>query len=210
VVVHIGIVSDIHSNAVGLAGALARMGDVDQLLCAGDLVEEFRFDNEVIELLRDHDARCVQGNHDMGLLSAHGARARAAAHVNPELVQYLAELPTRLELHIGGKTLLMVHASPFAPFNEYVWRHSPALKRFREIEADYVVLGHTHAQMVERVGRALVINPGSAGQARDHTNGKQLSYAVLDTSTDQVVIDNYLPAPLPAGSAPGTMNRSST
>ena len=52
--------------------------------------------------------------------------------------------------------------------------------------------------MVARVGRPLVINPGSAGQARDHSNGKRLSYAVLDRSlerhevtADAVAITDY-------------------
>jgi hypothetical protein len=42
-----------------------------------------------------------------------------------------------------------------------------------------------------------VVNPGSAGQARDHVNGKRLSYAVLElgggaVTVDDVTIDNYL------------------
>jgi hypothetical protein len=88
--VRIGIVSDIHGNAAGLASALALMGDVDELLCAGDMVEEYRFSNETIAILREREARCVLGNHDLGFLSPHGASARAAAHIHPELVEWLA------------------------------------------------------------------------------------------------------------------------
>ena len=65
----IGIVSDLHANAAGLAAALARMGPVDELLCVGDLVEESRFSNEVVTLLRDRGARCVLGNHDLQFLA---------------------------------------------------------------------------------------------------------------------------------------------
>jgi predicted phosphodiesterase len=67
----IGIVSDIHGNVAGLSCALERMGDVDGLLCAGDMVEEFRFSNEVVGTLRDRGARCVKGNHDIGMFAAH-------------------------------------------------------------------------------------------------------------------------------------------
>lgn len=187
----IGIVSDIHGNVAGLAAALDRMGDVDELLCAGDIVEEFRFSNETVALLRERGARCVLGNHDIGLLSPHGERARTAPHVDPELVAWLAGHPLSLELQLGGQRLLMTHASPCPPYTQYVMAGSQELRRFREIEADYVVIGHTHAQLVQRVGRALVVNPGSVGQARDHSNGKQLSYAVLDVTTGQVEIDDY-------------------
>jgi predicted phosphodiesterase len=88
----IGIVSDVHGNAAGLALALAldRMGEVDLLLCAGDRVEEYRFSNETVALLRDHDATCVLGNHDIGILAAHGHKARSAPHVDPSLVEWLA------------------------------------------------------------------------------------------------------------------------
>ena len=75
----IGIVSDIHGNARGLALALERMGTVDELLCAGVMVEEFRFSNETVEILRDRDAKCVLGNHDLGMLAPHGGRARSAS-----------------------------------------------------------------------------------------------------------------------------------
>ena len=137
------------------------MGTVDELLCAGDMVEEFRFSNETVEILRDRDAKCVLGNHDLGMLAPHGGRARSAGHVRPELVKWLGSHPP------------------------------PELERMAAIEADYIVIGHSHAQIVQRVGRPLVINPGSVGQARDHSNGRRLSYAVLDTATDHVEIDDY-------------------
>jgi putative phosphoesterase len=188
----IGIVSDIHSNVEGLRLALSRMGDVDELLCAGDVVQEYRFSNEVIELLRERRARIVLGNHDIVLLSPHGERARAAPTVRFGNVEYLAGQPMRVEMDIDGKKLLMVHASPVPPCTQYVYTRTPELRQLAEIEADFIILGHTHAQMAQRVGRALVINPGSTGEARDHTNGRRLSYAVLDTATEEVLVDNYL------------------
>ncbi len=183
--------SDVHGNAAGLARALDRMGDVDDLLCAGDIVEEFRFNNETVALLRDRGARCVLGNHDIGFLGPHGERARAAGHIDPDLVAWLGSQPLTIDTLVKGKRLVLTHASPCPPHNQYVLPHSPELERIAQIDADFVIIGHTHKQMVERVGRPLVINPGSVGQARDHSNGKQLSYAVLDVDTDRVVIDDY-------------------
>ena len=37
----------------------------------------------------------------------------------------------------------------------------------------------------------LTINPGSAGEARDQGNGRQLSCAMLDTVSDEVVVTDY-------------------
>ena len=45
--------------------------------------------------------------------------------------------------------------------------------------------------IVRRVGRVLVISPGSAGDARDHRNGYQLSCAVLDTASEEVQLIDF-------------------
>jgi putative phosphoesterase len=189
----LGIVSDIHCNIDALKLALERMGPVDELLCAGDAFYEYRFSNDVIELLRERGARYVLGNHENVLLSASGVRAREAATVRQENVEWVRNQPWSIEVDVGGKRLVMVHASPLEPFTQYVYPNSPELRRLAQIEADYVILGHTHTQMAERVGRALVINPGSTGEARDIANGRKLSYAVLDTSTDELLFDNFVP-----------------
>ena len=189
----LGIVSDIHCNAAALELAIARMGDVDELLCAGDAFYEYRFSNEVIAILQSTGARYVLGNHENVLLDPRGVRAREAPIVERDKVAWVAEQPLSIEVEVGGgKKLLMVHASPLEPFTQYVWPKSPELARLAEVEADYVILGHTHTQMAERTGRALVINPGSTGEARDHSNGRRLSYAVLDTATGEVLIDNFV------------------
>ena len=187
----IGIIADVHCNHEALAIALDRMGPVDELLCAGDAVYQFRFSNEVVELLRERGARYILGNHEMTLLSRWGDRARAADWVRQDALDYMAAQERHIEVQVNGKTLVMVHGSPFEPHNEYIYPTSPSLRRLAEIEADYIILGHTHYQMAERVGRALVINPGSAGEARDPRNHFRLSYAVLDTSSDEVTFDDF-------------------
>ncbi len=188
----LGIISDIHCNADALSLALERMGDVDELLCAGDAVFEYRFSNEVIEILRAREAHYVLGNHEHVMLDHRGVRAREAPHVRKQNLDYTANRPNTIELDIDGKLLLMTHASPCSPHTQYVYPSSPEAKRIADVDADFVIIGHTHMQMAERVGRALLINPGSVGDARDHRNEKRLSYAVLDTSTDEVLFDNFL------------------
>ncbi len=93
----------------------------------------------------------------------------------------------------------MVHSTPWEPRGAYLYPHSPLLERFAEIDADIVLYGHTHHQLVRRVGRVLVVNPGSAGEARDPRNGRQLSCAVLDTVSQEVRVINFPDGPEPAG-----------
>jgi putative phosphoesterase len=187
----VGIVADIHCNHEALAIALERMGPVDELLCAGDAVYQFRFSNEVMELLRGHHARYVLGNHEEVLLGRWGERARNAPTVRRENLTYMQSEPFNLDVRLNGRRLYMVHGSPWEPRNEYIYPNSPALTRLGQIGSDFVVLGHTHYNMAERVGRSLVINPGSCGEARDHRNGFRLSYAILDTETEEVTLDHF-------------------
>jgi putative phosphoesterase len=189
--VRIGIVADVHCNGEALRIALERMGPVDELLCAGDAVYQFRFSNEVMELLRRRQARYVLGNHEEVLLGRWGERARSAPSVRREDLDYMAGQAFRLETRLNGRRLLMVHGSPFDPHNEYLYPNSPGLARLAALKADFVVLGHTHYSMAKRVGRSLVINPGSCGEARDHRNGFRLSYAILDTQTEEVTFDHF-------------------
>ncbi len=187
----IGVVSDVHCNHQGLLRALEIIGDVDELLCLGDSIYEYRFSNEVVRTLKDRGAQVILGNHEEGFFGPQGVRARQPEWIDRGLVEWLALRPRRIELSSAGKMLLAVHSTPWEPRGGYVYPHSSELTRFGEAEADFVLYGHTHHQLVRRVGRALVINPGSAGEARDGGNGRQLSCAVLDTVTNEVVVTNF-------------------
>jgi len=189
--VKLGIVSDLHCNEAGLAEALRLMGDIDELICLGDSIYEYRFSNEVIGLLKERGAHTILGNHEEGFLGPHGARARDRGRVDPALLRWLAERPHRQELRVGGKTVLLVHSTPWEPRGAYVHPGSAQLARFAETDADFVLYGHTHQQVVRRFGRVLVVNPGSAGEARDHRNFRQLSCAVLDTASEEVRVIDY-------------------
>jgi putative phosphoesterase len=187
----LGIVSDIHCNAAGLAQALALMGDIDELICLGDSIWEYRFSNEVAALLKERAAHTILGNHEEIFFGPLGERARARDGIDRDLCDWLAAQPHRVSLEIGGKRLLLVHSTPWEPRGEYIHPEDARLERFAEADADFVFYGHTHRQVVRRVGKVLVINPGSAGDARDHRNGRRLSCAVLDTISEEARIIDF-------------------
>jgi putative phosphoesterase len=187
----LGIVSDIHSNLQGLQLALDAMGDIDELLCLGDSIYEYQFSNDVVALLKQRGAHVILGNHEEVFYSAAGVRARERDWIDTALLRWLADQPHRRTVEFGGRKILMIHSTPWQPGGEYVYPHSPNLERFAETDADFVLYGHTHAQVVRRFGRVTVVNPGSAGDARDSRNDRQLSCAVLDTATDEVRVIDY-------------------
>lgn len=180
----IGIVSDIHCNAEGLRTAIEAMGDIDALLCPGDLIYAYQYSHEVVSILREQGARVVLGNHEMAFL-ANGLAAKEPDH---EGVEYLRALPLSLDFELGGKRFVMVHASPFDREHEYLY--DPALgfdlSAFQDTGADYLVVGHTHTCVDQKRGVTRLINPGSAGEPRPLRGELLLSSAVLDTERDEV------------------------
>ena len=67
-------------------------------------------------------------------------------------------LPGAIDLVIDG---LRIHVS----HGHELGRPKPA-QLAEAYDADVIVYGHTHIQMIERVGAKLVINPGAAGPRR--------------------------------------------
>jgi putative phosphoesterase len=184
--------SDVHCNVEALDHALGDLqARVDEILLAGDGVYEYRFCNEVVESARRLGMRYVLGNHEMVLLGPHGERARSAPGVDPAQVAYLASVPERVDVKVGGKQLCMVHGSPWEPHSDYLHASSAAFQRADELGADFLILGHTHVPMVKRFGRTLVVNPGSLGESREAGERQMVSYAVVDTDSEEVEIVRF-------------------
>lgn len=188
----LGLVSDIHCNAGALDIALEQMSDrVDEILCSGDAIFQFRFSNEVLSKLREVGARVVLGNHEDVVLGPLGNRVRDHPETDQELLRWLSEQPRRIDTVVDGKKLTMFHAAPDEPPYEYIYHDSPRMQEFGELGADYVIYGHTHYELVHRVNGTLVVNPGSTGQPRNPSNGFRVSYAILDTQSGEVSVELF-------------------
>jgi putative phosphoesterase len=181
----LGIVSDIHGNLAALQKALALMGRIDALLCLGDAIDRNRFSSEVVALLKAHGACIILGNHEEAFLSNADTQASQKEGADQELVAFIAGQPHRRLLTCDGKSVLMVHSTPWEPRGDYIYPHSEKLSQFAEAGADFVLYGHTHVGLVRRIGNVLVVNPGSAGEVRYTEDGPMLCCAVLDTSAGE-------------------------
>ena len=186
----IGLIADPHSNLAALEAVLKDMPRVDQLICAGDLVGYAVEPNEVVKLARAKRMQTVMGNHDYAAVTrdvrgfnplAAQAALWTAEHLHKENLEYLSNLPTHLELTYGKQRLYMVHGSPRDPLNEYIFSDIPnrvLAELVRDLDANIVMLGHTHTPMERVIFGKLVINPGGVGQPRDRD--PRASYAIIN------------------------------
>jgi len=187
----IGIVSDIHADPLCLRRALDDMGSVDMMVCAGDSISEYRFCPETVEILRDHQVRCIQGNHEAVLLGGRNPHylKKCQAEYPSELLEFLSTAPFSIEMNADGARMLITHASPLPPYEDYVYPGSPVLRQVGGLPYDFIILGHTHMPMVHKTDGVTVINPGSCSQPRDQD--RRGSYAILDTAAMEVEIHRF-------------------
>jgi len=189
----IGIVSDIHADPLCLRRALGDMGSVDMTVCAGDSISEYRFCPETVELLRDRNVRCIQGNHEAVLLGGRNPHylKKCQAEFSSELLEFLSTAPFSIEIDAeeAGARILITHASPLPPCEDYVYPGSPVLRQVGALPYEFIILGHTHMPMVHKTDGVTVINPGSCSQPRDQD--RRGSYAILDTAAMEVEIHRF-------------------
>jgi putative phosphoesterase len=182
------LVSDVHANRHALE---AIREEFDLCLFLGDLVDYCVEPAPCIEWARQNVRYGVRGNHDHGaaqrvyVQGINGfryltgvTRPISIERLNEPDRRYLAALPTSRYLTLDGKRFFLVHATPRDPLDEFApaevdyWK-----RRLENIDADYVCVGHTHAQFVLQVGKTTVINPGSVGLPRD--GDPRAAYAII-------------------------------
>lgn len=194
------LISDIHANWPALQ-AILTAEPYDYLMVGGDLVSYGPHPREVVECIRSQATVVVRGNHDQALAHhvdcrcapaskplAEATRAEHARILSLDQTAYLGGLPLTAALEVGGLTLFSVHASP----REHLYRYTLTPEAPDEhlhdevagVEADFVLLGHTHFPMIRRIGARTVINPGSAGQPRD--GDPRASYAVIEDGAPEL------------------------
>ena len=186
----IGVISDPHANLQALEAVLNDMGDVDAILCAGDLVGYCAQPNEVIELIKKNRVKCVLGNHDRSAVTGelsglNVAESKVATWTREALKaknkRYLRGLSEKKTFKKGGKSIFIAHGSPRKPLIEYVFPGTPSralLRMIQGVDSDVIILGHTHVPMERILQSKLIINPGGVGQPRDRD--PKAAYAILD------------------------------
>jgi diadenosine tetraphosphatase ApaH/serine/threonine PP2A family protein phosphatase len=187
-----GIISDIHANLEAFRSVLAEIdgGDIDRVICLGDIVGYGADPNECVEIIRERGFTSLIGNHDAAACGLYepvdfNPAARDAVLWTREKLsernrEFLAALPEKAR--IDG--FIVVHGSPSDP-DKYILSIYDAAPEFKLLEdTGLCFFGHTHVSVFYsldkgritesrargfqlREGAMYLVNPGSVGQPRD-------------------------------------------
>jgi putative phosphoesterase len=178
----IGVIGDIHTRADRLQWAieLLEQQQVERILATGDMVDGPHPESisRVCELLQQHRAITVLGNHDRWLLDAQHRELREATFpedVDKAARAFLQSLPQSVELQTCIGTLLLGHGLGTNDMTcLYPYDHGPSLKNnttlqglLRSERYQLVISGHTHLRMVREISGVKFINAGALHYTRE-------------------------------------------
>jgi len=206
------LISDIHANLPALKAVLHDIAgrDVDETYHLGDLVGYAPWPNETVALLEDAHITGISGNYDSTVGTnykhcgckyedpkqeeqSHLSFEWTKVHTSPEVKQYLATLPFRMDLrplggHSSGPTVVLVHGTP--TLNTLYWTEdrpdSFCLKmaQYAGLKAgDVIAFGHTHKPWHREIEGIHFVNTGSVGgtvRARGHSVRWRARYRAAD------------------------------
>lgn len=184
----VGLIADIHADLLSLIAALELLNKkgVEQILCAGDLVDKGPDGDAVIETIKNRAIPSVRGNHDAAIsrsqewikrnLGFHPATK--ARLLKQESLEFIDALPPYFSITLDETSIVVAHGIP-SDHEVYLYSKSPrAMFENAVYEAGTIahdvkvlILGHTHAPMMACIDGVWILNPGSvAGQYTDGSN----------------------------------------
>src|SRR6266851_4815356 len=169
----IGLVSDLHSNLTALEAVVKDLGEVDEVLCLGDVaVASGPQPRQTLARLRELGWTTVMGDHDLWLLdpSQHDrpapewlqeAHAWTRSVLTQDDLDLIASFRDRIERDLGPFRLLCFHASPRAR-DDLLTAETPTEQidpMLAGERAEVIAVGHSHSPLVRRHRGCLLVNP---------------------------------------------------
>jgi predicted phosphodiesterase len=201
--VRLGVIADIHGNAVALEAVLGDLEPVDELVCLGDVAEGGPQPVECVARVREVGCPVVLGNTDEWLLGsdlAHSDPVRAEqARWTLDVIgdDGLSFLRT-FERTVSIGDVLCFHGSPLS--NEDLLQPTTPDDEFEErlggTDARVMCGGHIHFQWMRRFRGSLFFNPGSVGFVNDYKRAARergldpvAEYAVVSLDGERLSLD---------------------
>lgn len=199
------LLADVHANWEALLSLQRAEPKPEAVLFAGDAVGYGPDPANCARWLIANATVAVKGNHDEAVLALRPAEVvdpyvpeleNAAtltarygnAFLDDATLHGLHTWPLTATTTLGGARFFLVHGTPPDPLHgrlDIATAPEAELHRlFDEVNAEVILLGHTHLPALRRFGDKLLINPGSLGQPRYGTPDP--TYAVWDDGRVQI------------------------
>jgi predicted phosphodiesterase len=205
----VALFSDIHGNNLGLRAILEHLqaqGGADIIIAAGDLVAGGPGGDEIIDLLLEHEARMLRGNHEVLAVDPVDYFQRIPEkwldwaqrdadwlqeNLSPTYWDLLAGLPLSRSIEFdNGEKLFVCHAAPDDPW-AYVCAQDAPLDVLQttsgEIDAAVIAYGHMHKHHMLWLGERLLLNVASVGLRPDGLS----AYTLLETVDHRWVVQQF-------------------
>lgn len=176
----IAVLADIHGNLPALEAVLADLEtvEVDEVVCAGDLVGRGPQGSAVVKRIRELEIDTIRGNHEDYILSFRRREVPEgwltaqewacsrwmADELDPEDIDFLDSLPFTRTVTAEPR-LRLVHGSPES-YNEGLgpWTSTSRLvDHLDSIEEPALACAHTHRPAAWNFGERFIVNVGSVG-----------------------------------------------
>jgi len=204
----IALIGDVHANLPALEAviedALSRGADI--FINTGDYTGYGPFPDETVKTLSTLETVSVIGNYDRKVLKAdrkleewkkHKRKEKwsnfkwTLEHLSEANRTYLSCLPREKLFRFQGKRVLLNHICPHSP-SHYLGSDT-AMEVLEEIasgiEADMILMGHSHSPFAAEAGSTWFINPGSVGRPDD--GDPRASYAIIDLGGEKPLVNHY-------------------
>jgi putative phosphoesterase len=174
---------DVHGNLRALEAVLAEIPDDATIVVGGDVVAGGEQPGETLERLRGlgDRVRWLRGNADRELMPGEEGLAppelieATRAQLSQEQIEFLHALPETVQID----RVLFCHATQRNDVDIFTERtpEERIAPLFADVNADVVVVGHTHTQFERVVAGRRVLNSGSVGLPYEDEPG---AYWTLD------------------------------
>lgn len=188
---NVAFISDVHGNYRALKRILDAIDSlsINKIYFLGDAIGYLPYPNETIDLLKNHNVKCIKGNHELMLLDTINANLKfkevykldeTKQKISDENLLFLNSWSEKIIINQGKNSLIGIHATTKNPFKGYLYPNSD-LEEYSNVDYDIICMGHTHHVMKREYNKKLFINVGSVGLPRD--NIKYSSFAIINIET---------------------------
>lgn len=206
----------IYSNHLALAAAIddAHNRGVDAIYCLGDFGGFGPSPNRSLDLLRDNEIICIQGNYDNSIGNElddcqcgytdprdnHFAQISyeyTLRHTGADHQAWMRSLPDSRRITLGARRLLLCHGSP-RKMNEFLWESTTSTqfldKLADKFEADLILTTHTGIKWQRDLAQQRqLVNVGVLGRPEnDGTANVWYTLIETDNKTDDKTSNNGL------------------